>query len=122
MGRMPRLLIVMIILGGLPSAPRGYGQAPNSAPSQPKAVPGTALETDLLPGLPRPPDSPGSLFLPPSTTPSYSCEPLPGRYFNADPQLDPPPFLPLGWFTDVELAIIVSHFKNRLVDTVQIGS
>jgi hypothetical protein len=76
----------------------------------------------LLPGLPRPPDSPGSLFLPPSTTPSYSCEPLPGRYFNADPQLDPPPFLPLGWFTDVELAIIVSHFKNRLVDTVQIGS
>jgi hypothetical protein len=72
-----------------------------------------------LPTLPRPPDTPTSLYLPPSSPPQVS--PLPGPYFEEDPRLDPPELPPPGWFSDVGLAVIGAHFKNHLVDTVQLG-
>jgi hypothetical protein len=54
----------------------------------------------------------------PSSFPAYSCDPLPGPYFERDPRLDPPALPPPGWFADVELGIIVPHIKNRLTGVV----
>jgi hypothetical protein len=71
-----------------------------------------------LPGLPRPPAQPQSLFLaPPPQAPSPE---IPGPYFEADPLLDPPDLPPPGWFADLELGIVGPHIKNRLTATVAI--
>jgi hypothetical protein len=78
----------------------------------------TTTEKDLLPGLPRPPDAPASLYAPPA--PPGSPPPLPGPYFEHDPRLDPEPLPPPGWFTDLEMGILAPHVKNQLTDMVQI--
>jgi len=125
---MSRLLVVQAVLLGIFDTPCAFAQAqkPPSAPLS--SVP---AEPDVLPGLPRPPDAPQSLLQAPATA-AYSCDALPGPYFERDPRLDPPPLPALGWFTEVELGIVVPHVKNRLSDivtlpgmlpgTVQVGS
>jgi hypothetical protein len=114
------LLVVLTILGGIAHASYGFAQTPK-APLVPQAPPSSpAAEPDVLPGFPRVPDAPRSLFEQPSPTPAYSCAPLPGPYFERDPLLDPPPLPPPGWFTDAEIGIIVPHVKNRLADMVTI--
>jgi hypothetical protein len=54
--------------------------------------------------------------------PPYSCDPLPGPYFERDPRLDPPWLPQPGWFADVEIGIVGPHVKNRLIDMVQVGT
>jgi hypothetical protein len=72
--------------------------------------------------LPHPPEAPASLLQPATPAAPYVCAPLPGRYFERDPLLDPPQLPQPGWFTAVDIGIIGSHVKNRLTDTVQVGA
>jgi hypothetical protein len=118
MASMFRLLVGLAILAG--TSPRAFAQTPKTG-ALPASVPGTTTEPDILPGLPRPPDAPRSLFQSPPAAAAYSCDPLPGPYFGLDPRLDPPPLPPPGWFTAVEVGIVVPHVKNRLTDTVTLG-
>jgi hypothetical protein len=67
-----------------------------------------------LPGLPRPPEQPGSLFRPP--TPLYEPAPLPGPYFERDALLDPLELPPPGWFADVEAGLVTAHVKQKLTN------
>lgn len=123
MARTSFFLAVSAVLGGLFQAPCGLAQMqqPASAPP-PTSVPGASTEPEVLPGLPRPPDAPRSLFQGPPPAAPFVCAPLPGPYFERDPRLDPP-HLPLpGWFTDLEVTILVPHIKNRLTDMVQVGT
>jgi hypothetical protein len=116
MARMFRVAVMLAVLGGVLPAPRGFGQTPKPEATPPYSD-GAA---NVLPGLPRPTDAPGSLFQKPSPVPPYSCEPLPGPYFEADPRLDPPPLPPPGWFAGLDLGIVGPHVKNRLTDFVTI--
>src|SRR5262249_16955363 len=115
-------LLVLVLLGIISQAPRAFAQEKKSETPPPTTASGEAAAPDVLPGLPRPPDAPRSLFQGPPPVPPYSCDPLPGPYFERDPQLDPPARPPPGWFADVELGIVVPHVKNKLIDVVQIGT
>src|ERR1700685_2632457 len=72
----------------------GLSLASPPAPASTEAVPSasargtTQSEPDVLPGFPQPPDQPGSLYAQPKQT--FTCETLPGAYFDCDPRLDPP--------------------------------
>jgi hypothetical protein len=107
-------LTLVLLWLTLPVA-QGLAQAPNAPPAAPQA-PAAAPDMDPLPGLPRPPDEPASLLMP-ATSPAPTSSPLPGRYFEQDPRLDPPS-LPPGWFAGVETEIVNAHVKNKLINTV----
>jgi hypothetical protein len=110
-----RFLTISILTVAVLSVPYGHAQESKSESALQKAT----APPYVLPGLPRPPDVPASLFQKPGT-PAYSCEPLPGPYFEVDPLLDPPELPSVGWFAGLDLGIIGPHIKNRLTDTVQI--
>jgi hypothetical protein len=99
----------------------GRAMSQKSGPLAP-AQADTTAEPGVLPDLPRPPDVPSSLFQQPSTTPPYSCVPLPGPYFEWDPRLDPPCLPQPGWLTDLDIVAVGPHFKNRLRDIVQVDA
>jgi hypothetical protein len=109
------LLALLVVLAAIPLAPRALAQTQKPAAT-------SSAELDVLPGLPRPPDAPQSLMLKPPANPPYSCDPLPGPYFEHDPRLDPPPLPPPGWFTDVEVGLVGAHVKNRVSGMVQVGT
>jgi hypothetical protein len=117
MGRLAANILILATLGVLLPASRGLAQtaAPGGA-----AAP-AAREPASAPALPAMPDAPASLFLQPSSAEPYSCEELPGPYFERDPRLDPPTLPPPGWYTAVEIGIVGPHVKNRLTDTVVVG-
>lgn len=115
MARMLRFLFFVLVAGAF-SVPCGTAQTPKPESGAQAAT----APPDVLPGLPHPPDAPRSLFQKPGAAPAYSCEPLPGPYFEEDPLLDPPDLPPVGWFAGLDLGIIKPHIKNRLTDTVQI--
>jgi hypothetical protein len=120
--RLSPLVVVVAVLGGLALAPRGWAQAPRR-PEEPTArTSSPTAEPDPLQGLPRPPDEPVSLYREAPAGPSYTCDPLPGPYFERDARLDPPQFPQPGWFGDVEAGLVVAHFKNRLSDMIQLGN
>jgi Legionella pneumophila major outer membrane protein precursor len=110
---------------GIPAA-----ASSNAAPTAtgPGLAAGQTLETPVydtgepgvLPNLPHPPEIPSSLYQQPAPVPPYACAPLPGPYFEKDPLLDPPCLPQPGWFADADLEIVGPHFKDRLVDTVQV--
>jgi hypothetical protein len=98
------------------------GTVPVALAQSPKVTATTASsEPDVLPGLPRPPDTPASLMQSLTSKP-YSCEELIGPYFERDPLLDPACLPPPGWFVDLDLALVVPHFKNHLNDLVTVGA
>jgi Legionella pneumophila major outer membrane protein precursor len=111
-----RLLLALAAMGTLVAAPDAFSQKPETAPA-PKTV--QAVESDVLPGLPQPPDAPTSLFAPP-TGPACTPVPIPGPCCELDPRLDPPQLPPPGWFTDLDLGIVDPHVKNKLLNTVTI--
>ena len=115
------LFAELAVLVGIAFAPRGLAQAPAPRPALLPPVAASTGEPDPLPGLPRPPDQPASLHAPAPPAPPYTCDPLPGPYFEYDPRLDPPDLPHPGWFADVDLGIVVPHVKNRLTDLVQVG-
>jgi hypothetical protein len=118
---MSRLLVMLAVVGGLLPASRGSAQTPSQANAPPAPAPShPSASDDVLPGLPEPLDEPRSLLQPAPAAPPYRCDPLPGRYFERDPLLDPPQWPQPGWFGDVEVGIVAAHFKNRMTDTVTV--
>jgi hypothetical protein len=106
-----------LMLGAVLPAGYAHGQtSANQGQTDATAEPG------VLQSLPRPPDTPSSLYQQPSAAPAYSCAPLPGPYFEKDPRLDPPCLPQPGWLIDVDLEAVGPHFKNRLRDTVQVDA
>ncbi len=107
MVRCTRLLLAAVLLGG--TASRGQAQAP---PAGTPALPGpaAAADPDFLPGLPRPPDVPGSLMAPPP--PGPPAPDLERPYFQVDPLLDPPHLGLPGWFADLDVGILAPHIDN----------
>jgi hypothetical protein len=79
---------------------------------------------DPLPGFPRPPDAPRTLYAPALAAPLYGCAPLPEKYFvQGDPLLDPPELPQPGWFIDVGVGVVKPHFTGIMgSNTVQIGN
>jgi hypothetical protein len=74
----------------------------------------------ILPGIPRPPDFPGSLFAPAqprSTAPMQMDAP----YFVPDPLLDFSPSAPPGWFAGAEVQIVKPHLLPQLSNSVLPG-
>jgi hypothetical protein len=109
------------------------GTAPGSAqelpvpllpvpPMVPPRPPGSGPASTLLENWPNPPDEPPSLFRQaPAPTP-YACAPLPGRYFERDPLLDPPQFPQPGCVVAVELQALVPHIFHDIVNTGTVGA
>jgi hypothetical protein len=92
-------------------------QTPLAAPAQLAANSAGSTEPDPLPGLPRPPDQPGSLLQPPPAGQVYACPQFECPYFETDPRLDPCDLPHPGWLFDVEVGIIGSHVMERLGQT-----
>ncbi len=113
MRTMRRWLAVAVLLFGVGSL---FAQAPKgSGDSFVSPLP------DPLPDLPQPLDAPRSLYIPPA--PPGPAAPVPERrYFEQDPLLDPPDMPQAGWFADAEIDPEHAHFKNRLMETVPIGT
>jgi hypothetical protein len=128
MFRLSRLLLSLAVLGALVA--QASAQVTNSgqtvqAPSQTSAA--DSQPPDLLPGLPRLPDQPRSLYQQPPV-PFHTCEVPECPYFRPDPLLDPPCLLP-GWFANAEVGIVAPAVKDRplgmvvangMLDTVQL--
>ena len=74
-------------------------------------------EPDPLPGLPRPPDQPGSLLQPAPTTQLYADPELQSPYLAYDPRLDPVELPHPGWIFDVETGILGANVISRLGQT-----
>jgi hypothetical protein len=62
------------------------------------------------------------LFKQPSAVLPYSCDPLPGPYFEQDPRLDRPELPQPGWFGDAEIGVVGPHVKNKLTDNLTVGT
>jgi hypothetical protein len=74
------------------------------------------------PGWPHPADVPGSLFRQAPATSPYECAPIPGRYFERDPLVDPPAFAQPGFVADFEVQTLVPHIYHDVVNTTSVGS
>jgi hypothetical protein len=98
---------------------------PSISPAPSEAVPAPtsklimASGPEVLPGLPQPPDQPGSLLLAPNQ--AFTCDPIPGPYFDCDPRLDPPVLPQPGWLVDVEVGILLPHVVNDMHDAVKVN-
>jgi len=90
------------------------GQTAIAAPGRPAAEAAGSPEPNPLPGLPRPPDQPGSLLQPAPTGQVYACPELECPYFEKDPRLDPAGLPQPGWLFDVELGVLGSHVVDKL--------
>ncbi|MGA2253444.1 MAG: Lpg1974 family pore-forming outer membrane protein [Thermoguttaceae bacterium] len=119
MVRLTYILLVLAAAGGAISVP-AIGQEPLAQPDPVRlayAAPAPGLagstEPDPLPGLPRPPDQPNTLFQPAPATQMYGCPDLECPYFAKDPLLDCCWGQP-GWLFDVETDILGTHVINHL--------
>lgn len=83
-------------------SPAGRAQVPSSTPAAPASAPASLYQ--------------------PGTTAAYSCASPEQVYPDNDPILNPPPLPGSGWLADVDLGISVPHVKNKLTDTVQVGT
>jgi hypothetical protein len=86
-------------------------------------APAVATQTDegtpgLLQGFPQPPEQPANLYQPAPPTPYANEDPMPPRYFEIDPNVDPPWLAP-GWFTSVDVTFTVPHVMNKLTNSLQ---
>ena len=76
-----------------------------------------STEPDPLPGLPRPPDQPKTLFQPAPAAEMYGCLDLECPYFDEDPRLDCTWGQP-GWLFDLETQILGTHVINHLGENI----
>jgi hypothetical protein len=109
--------MALIFLAGIILAQSALAQT--AAQGQP-AAPAGATTSEVLPGFPRPPDTPESLLHQPPAGPAFSCAPLPEPYFQQDPLLDVPNLPQPALFAAVELEAVGPHVKNGLTDSVLI--
>ena len=123
MVRLTFIFIVLSACGGAISA-QAIGQVPltgsqRHGQSRVPLSPGLAgsTEPDPLPGLPRPPDQPNTLFQAAPATQMYGCRDLECPYFEKDPLLDPDCLPQPGWLFDVEMDILGTHVVNHVGET-----
>jgi hypothetical protein len=93
--------------------------APSEAVPTPSSTLIMASGPEVLPGLPQPSDQPASLYTPPS--PAFTCDALPGPYFDCDPRVDPPVLPQPGWLFDVEVGVLLPHVMNGTQDAVTVN-
>jgi hypothetical protein len=96
-------------IGGLPMIPQSDAGSMAPAPTP-----------NFLEGWPRPAEQPPSLFRQ-ASAPQYGCDPLPGRYFEYDPLLDPPSFPQPGFIADVEVQAAAPHILHSRANGVPVG-
>jgi hypothetical protein len=121
MVRMPPLWLPLIFLTCLPAASWSRAQEPAARPPAGTPAPDSPGEPEFLKTLPRPPGLPASL-LQPAPPERPLPPPSPGPYFEHDVRLDPPDLSPPGWFGAADLNPMVPHVKNRLENTVTLGT
>jgi hypothetical protein len=97
-------------VGGMPMAPPTNPGLTSSAPTP-----------DFGAGWPRPPEVPPSLFRQAPDPMPYACAPIPGRYFELDPLVDPPSFPQTGFVADVEIQAVGAHVFQSLSNGVPVG-
>jgi hypothetical protein len=88
--------------------------------SLPPALPGSpdaGVGAGVLEALPRPLDTPRSLFAP-EQPPSAGGVRIDAPYFIPDPQLDFAPFAQPGWFAGAEVQIVKPHLINGSFNSV----
>jgi hypothetical protein len=98
-------------------------EAVASQESLPIALPGspdTGVGGGILEALPRPLDTPRSLFGP-EQPPSAGGIQTQGPYFVTDPLLDPSFFPAPGWFAGVEVQIVKPHLSPNLIGSTVPG-
>ena len=125
MVRTNRWLVLLLCVGSWPGLVAAPG--PLAAQTAPGSTTGPPVEqlgapnpvaANPLPGLPHPPDQPALLLMPASPAQPYSgADPMPARYFEVDPLLDPPGLQP-GWFAGVDATLGVPRVLNKLTNAV----
>ncbi len=111
------LLVMVATLSGALSV-RATAQQPTATSGQPVRSSVGSTDINPLPGLPRPPEQPASLFQPAPAGPVYGCPEFECPYFEKDPQLDLPELPQPGWLFDVEVGVIGSHVVNHVGEFV----
>jgi hypothetical protein len=113
---MVRFTCTVVVLAALmASLPReAMAQSPVAAPGRPVADWAGWTEPDPLPGLPRPPDQPASLYQPAPAGQVYGCREWECPYFQREPRLDPADLPQPGWLCDVDVGILGSHVLSRV--------
>lgn len=94
------------------------GPTPDPLPEALPASPSSAAGTGVLPGFPKPPDMPASLFAPPPP-PQRAFFRVNEPYFVPDRLLDDPRLGAPGWFGGVELQIVKPHLLPELSSSQQ---
>jgi hypothetical protein len=94
------------------------GPAQDPLPEPLPAAPAPSTGATVLPGFPKPPDLPASLFAPPPP-PQKSLFRVNEPYFIPDRLLDDPRLGSPGWFGGVELQVVKPHVINELSGTFQ---
>ncbi len=79
--------------------------------------PDAGVGSGILETLPRPPDTPRSLFGPPQPASAGGIQ-IDAPYFVTDPLLDPSFFPSPGWFGGVEVQIVKPHLINDYRNSV----
>lgn len=110
------LTIVWSASSGVFSVP-AHAQAPLAERSQATTGLAGSMEPDPLPGLPRPPDQPNTLYQPAPAGQGYGCCNYECPYFEKDPILDPDCLPHPGWLFDVETDILGTHVFNHVGET-----
>jgi hypothetical protein len=103
-------------LDGIASAIVAQESVPAPLPTGPEYGVGAGI----LDALPRPRDTPCSLFAP-AQAPSPGAVDLDGPYFVPDPLLDPSFFPPPGWFAGAEVQIVKPHLRPELIGSTLPG-
>jgi hypothetical protein len=124
MARVARLVLLLAllkgVLAGCPALAQTADEPATTLPSPLLAAEGEegggTSEPDFLQTFPRPPDAPASLLAP--ATPLAPPPNLEKPYFQTDPLLDPPFLGRVGWFADVEAAIVKPVLESQLLGTV----
>jgi hypothetical protein len=86
------------------------------------AQPAPAINADLpdpLPGFPRPPRAPASLFAPAEEVPTMT--PYSDRYFEYDPLLDVDYLPQPGWIAAVDIGLFGTHMNSQFTEVVTIA-
>ncbi len=114
--RLTCLLLVLAASSGAISV-EAIGQEPLTVRDQGRQGLAGSTEPDPLPGLPRPPDQPNTLYQPAPAAQGYGCCDLECPYFERDPLLDPACLPHPGWLFDVETDILGTHVYNHVGET-----
>jgi hypothetical protein len=121
MGRLPKLILVLALTGGMLASATGLAQTPKSQPLV-DGAPSAPAEVLALPDLPHVPDAPRSLYQPlPPHSSVYAPLEAPGPYFEDDPNLDPRTFPQPGWFARVDAALVWPQINNGLIAAGQVS-